>query len=76
MRYILFLIFIVIRALIFGDPTAGWLSLVTIFLAIGGLQLFCLGIVGKYLGKTYLETKKRPLYILKETDETNEGNNE
>ncbi|SEL28254.1 Glycosyltransferase involved in cell wall bisynthesis [Carnobacterium iners] len=72
---ILFLIFIVIRSLIFGDPTAGWPSLVTIFLAIGGLQLFCLGIVGKYLGKTYLETKKRPLYILKETNQTNEENN-
>ncbi|MCA9766093.1 MAG: glycosyltransferase family 2 protein [Carnobacterium sp.] len=66
---LLFLVFIVIRALIFGDPTAGWPSLVTIFLAVGGLQLFCLGIVGKYLGKTYLETKKRPLYILKETDQ-------
>ncbi|MGB3160548.1 glycosyltransferase family 2 protein [Carnobacterium sp.] len=69
---IIFLIFIVVRALLFGDPTAGWPSLVTIFLAIGGLQLFCLGIVGKYLGKTYLETKKRPLYILKETDRTDE----
>ncbi|WP_034551251.1 glycosyltransferase family 2 protein [Carnobacterium funditum] len=71
---ILFLVFIVIRALIFGDPTAGWPSLVTITLAIGGLQLFCLGIVGKYVGKTYLETKKRPLYILKETDQTNREN--
>jgi glucosyltransferase len=68
---ILFLIFVVIRALVFGDPTAGWPSLVTIMLAIGGLQLFSLGIVGKYLGKTYLETKKRPLYILKETDQEN-----
>ncbi len=73
---ILFLIFIVIRALIFGDPTAGWPSLVTIMLAIGGLQLFCLGIVGKYLGKTYLETKKRPLYILKETDQANKEQHE
>lgn len=73
---ILFLIFIVIRALIFGDPTAGWPSLVTITLAIGGLQLFCLGIVGKYLGKTYLETKKRPLYILKETDQANKEQHE
>lgn len=67
---IFFLLFIVVRALIFGDPTAGWPSLVTIMLAVGGLQLFCLGIVGKYLGKTYLETKRRPLYILKETDQT------
>ena len=67
---IFFLLFIVVRALIFGDPTAGWPSLVTIMLAVGGLQLFCLGIVGKYLGKTYLETRRRPLYILKETDQT------
>lgn len=73
---ILFLIFIVIRALIFGDPTAGWPSLVTITLAIGGLQLFCLGIVGKYLGKTYLETKKRPLYIIKETNQVKKENKE
>lgn len=73
---ILFLIFIVIRALIFGDPTAGWPSLVTITLAIGGLQLFCLGIVGKYLGKTYLETKKRPLYIVKEANQVNKEDKE
>lgn len=73
---ILFLIIIVIRALIFGDPTAGWPSLVTITLAIGGLQLFCLGIVGKYLGKTYLETKKRPLYIVKEANQVNKEDKE
>lgn len=65
---VFFMIVIVIRTVLFDDPTAGWPSLVTIILAIGGLQLFCLGIVGKYLGKTYLETKKRPIYILKETD--------
>lgn len=58
-------IFIVIRALIFGDPTMGWPSLVTIVLMLGGLQLFCLGILGKYIGKTYLETKHRPIYISK-----------
>ncbi len=63
---ILALIFIVVRALIFGDPTSGWPSLVCIILALGGLQLFCLGILGQYLGKTFLETKKRPIYILKE----------
>lgn len=51
---------IVIRTLILNDPTSGWPSLVCFILAIGGLQLFCLGILGKYLGKTYLETKKRP----------------
>lgn len=65
---VFFMIVIIIRTILFDDPTTGWPSLVTIILAIGGLQLFCLGIVGKYLGKTYLETKKRPIYILKETN--------
>lgn len=60
------LIFIVIRALIFGDPTSGWPSIISIMLLIGGLQLLCLGIVGKYIGKIYLEVKQRPVYIIKE----------
>ncbi|MGX6970451.1 glycosyltransferase family 2 protein [Vagococcus bubulae] len=63
---IIALIFIVIRALIFGDPTSGWPSLVCIILALGGLQLLCLGVVGQYLGKTFLETKRRPIYIVKD----------
>lgn len=67
---IISLIFIVVRALIFGDPTSGWPSLVCIILALGGLQLFCLGILGQYLGKTFLETKKRPIYILKEKSDS------
>ena len=67
---IIALIFIVFRALIFGDPTSGWPSLVCIILALGGLQLFCLGILGQYLGKTFLETKKRPIYILKEKSDS------
>lgn len=61
-----------IRTLIFNDPTSGWTSLVVIILALGGLQLLCLGIIGKYLGKTFLETKKRPIYIIKETESKNE----
>lgn len=52
------MVVIVIRTLLLNDPTSGWPSLVCFILAIGGLQLFCLGILGKYLGKTYLETKK------------------
>ena len=60
------MVVIVIRTLLLNDPTSGWPSLVCFILAIGGLQLFCLGILGKYLGKTYLETKKRPIYIVKE----------
>lgn len=64
-------IIIIIRTLVFGDPTSGWTSLVVIILGMGGLQLFCLGILGKYLGKTYLESKKRPIYIVKETEKNN-----
>lgn len=66
---IIWLIFIVIRTLIFGDPTSGWPSMVSIVLFIGGLQLFSLGVIGKYIGKIFLETKKRPLYIIKEYHE-------
>ena len=62
-------VFFAIRTLIFGNPTSGWTSLVVIILALGGIQLLSLGILGKYISKTYLETKRRPIYILKETDE-------
>ncbi|WP_071131296.1 glycosyltransferase family 2 protein [Enterococcus timonensis] len=61
-------IVIVVRTLMFGDPTSGWPSLATIILFVGGLQLFSLGIVGKYIGKIFLETKNRPRYLLKETN--------
>ena len=63
---ILGILFVIIRALFFGDAVAGWPSLVSIILLIGGIQLFCLGIVGKYIGKIYLEVKHRPLYTIKE----------
>ena len=66
---ILLALFFTIRTLIFGNTTSGWTSLMVMILGMGGLQLLCLGIVGKYLGQTFLETKKRPIYILKETDE-------
>ncbi|BDR58823.1 glycosyltransferase family 2 protein [Xylocopilactobacillus apicola] len=59
------MIFVIVRRLMFGDRVSGWASLVTIILFIGGLQLFCLGIVGKYIGRIYLETKRRPVYIIK-----------
>jgi len=65
-------VLIIIRTIIFDDPTSGWPSLVCIILAIGGMQLFCLGILGKYLGKMFLETKNRPIYIVKE-DENSRG---
>lgn len=64
------IIFIIIRKLIFGDPVAGWPSLVVIILFCSGIQLFCTGIIGEYLAKTYLEVKNRPIYIIAETDQT------
>lgn len=60
--------FIVVRTLINGDPVAGWPSMVCIIVFIGGIQLFCMGILGEYLAKTYLETKHRPIYICRETN--------
>ncbi|THE14669.1 glycosyltransferase [Enterococcus hirae] len=62
------ILFIILRALFFGDPTSGWPSLVSIILFIGGVQLLCLGIIGKYIGKIFLETKQRPVYIVRETE--------
>ncbi|PIO87228.1 glycosyltransferase [Loigolactobacillus backii] len=63
---IIALFFIVIRQLVFGDSVAGWASIVSIMIMVGGLQLLCLGIVGKYIGNIYLEVKNRPIYIIKE----------
>ncbi len=65
------IVFIVIRTLVFGDPTSGWPSMVCIMFFIGGVQLLCTGILGQYLSKTYLEVKHRPIYIVKETEEDN-----
>ncbi len=62
----IFIVIIIIRTLVFGDPTSGWPSMVCIMLLIAGIQLFCMGIIGQYLAKTYLESKKRPVYILAE----------
>ena len=59
---------IIIKTLAFGDPVSGWPSLVCIIFFVSGVQLFCLGIIGAYLSKTYLETKNRPIYIVKETE--------
>lgn len=63
---VLLIIFIVVRTLIFGDPVSGWPSLVCIISLISGVQLFCIGIVGQYLAKTYMEVKNRPIYLIKE----------
>lgn len=56
----------IIRKLLFGDPTSGWPSLVCIIMMVSGVQLFCLGIVGQYLSKTYMEVKRRPIYLVRE----------
>ncbi len=64
----IFILVIIARTLIFGDPVAGWPSLVCIILLLSGIQLFCLGLLGEYLSKTYMEVKKRPLYLCKETN--------
>ena len=63
------ILFVVIRRLIFGDPVAGWASTVCIILFIGGVQLLCMGIMGQYLAKTYLEVKNRPHFIISETND-------
>ena len=63
------IIIVIIRTLIFGDPTAGWPSMVSIILFLGGFQLLTIGILGKYIGKIFMETKKRPIYVIKEKSE-------
>ena len=62
------LIFIILRKLIFGDPVAGWASLVCIIIFIGGILLFSIGIMGQYIAKIYTETKQRPHYIIADTN--------
>ena len=65
----LMILFIIVRKLIFGDPVAGWASTICVILFIGGIQLLCMGIIGQYLAKTYLEVKHRPHYIIAETND-------
>ena len=61
-------VFIIVRKLVFGDPVDGWASTVCIITFIGGIQLFCMGIMGQYIAKTYMEVKKRPHYIVAESN--------
>lgn len=65
----LMIIVIIVRTCIWGDPVSGWPSLACIIFLVSGVQLLCTGIVGEYLSKTYLETKKRPIFILKDASE-------
>lgn len=67
---LLMVIFIIVRTLTFGDPVAGWPSLICIVTFIGGVQLLSVGILGQYLAKTYLETKHRPIYIVRMSGES------
>ena len=60
------IVLIIIKTVVFGDPVGGWPSMVCIILFISGIQLFCMGIIGMYISKTYLEVKNRPVYIIKE----------
>lgn len=62
------IIVIIVKTLAFGDPVGGWPSLICVVLMMGGLQLLALGVMGQYLAKTYLETKRRPIYIVRETE--------
>ncbi len=59
---------IIVKTLVFGDQVGGWPSMVCILLFVSGIQLLCMGIIGQYLAKTYLETKNRPIYLIKETE--------
>jgi len=63
---IIAIIIVVLRTLIWGDPVAGWPAMICVILFVGGIQLFCFGIMGQYVAKAYMETKNRPLYLLKE----------
>lgn len=62
------IIFIMIRKFIWGDPVSGWPSLVCIIVFLSGVQMFCIGIIGQYLSKTYVEVKERPHYIISESN--------
>ena len=61
------IVVVVCKTLLFGDPVGGWPSMMCVLLFFSGVQLFCTGILGQYLAKTYLETKRRPVYLVRET---------
>ena len=65
---LIFIVVIIVKTIIYGDPVGGWPSLSCIVLFTSGIQLLCIGIIGQYLSKTYLESKNRPIYIIKEHD--------
>ena len=64
-----FVVVVLVKTLAFGDPVGGWPSMMCVILFLGGVQLLCIGFLGQYLSKTYLETKRRPVYLVRETEE-------
>ena len=66
-------IFLVIKNLIWHDPVAGWASMMCVMIFLGGIQMLCLGVLGQYMSRMYTEMKQRPLYIIRETSEDNEN---
>ena len=60
------IVVLIVKTLVFGDPTSGWPSMICILCLISGVQLFCMGIIGQYLSKAYMEVKERPIYICRE----------
>lgn len=64
----IFIVLIIVRKLCFGDPVSGWASTACIIIFVGAIQLFCMGVMGQYIAKTYTEVKKRPHYIISETN--------
>ncbi len=71
---LLMVVYVIVKTLLFGDPVGGWPSMACMVMFLGGVQLFCMGILGEYLAKTYLEVKRRPIYVLSETDEDAQKN--
>ena len=67
----IYLLFIIIKYALYGDPVQGWATTVCIMLILGGIQMFALGIIGQYIGKTYLEVKNRPHFIISESNKRN-----
>lgn len=67
-----YLVFVIVKYCLYGDPVQGWPTMICIMLFLGGVQLLFMGIIGQYLGKTYLEVKKRPVYLLSESSKDNE----
>ncbi len=64
------ILFIIIKTLVFGEDVQGYPTIICAIFFVGGLQLFCIGILGQYLSKAYLESKRRPIYIVKETEKS------